>query len=165
MGAPGLLKMPRRNTELLLLGAVTPIVLLVFALVRAVDRPALSAADFLVPGGLLLAFGAAHIAARRFAPGADPALLPIAALLSGVGPARAQTDAPAAGQATLGSGIHRSLDSSSGDGVCPTSCCPEITPRSRHGAAGNRCGARWNDGPTCWSGPSWTTRNARCCAN
>ncbi len=81
----GLTSMPRRNAELLLLLAVTPIVLLVFALVRGAIRADLGAADFLVPGGLLAAFAVAHLAARRFAPGADPALLPIAALLSGIG--------------------------------------------------------------------------------
>ena len=77
--------MPRRNTELLLLGGAAPVVLLVFALVHGASRGDLAASDLLVPAGLLLAFGIAHLAARRFAPGADPALLPIAALLSGIG--------------------------------------------------------------------------------
>jgi cell division protein FtsW (lipid II flippase)/cell division protein FtsI/penicillin-binding protein 2 len=75
----------RRNIELLLLGAATPAVLLIFALTAGAARATLSASDFVAPVGLLLAFAAAHVAARRFAPGADPALLPIAALLSGVG--------------------------------------------------------------------------------
>jgi len=77
--------MPRRNTELLLLGAAAPAVLLVYALVRLSVGARFDASDLLVPGGLLLAFVVAHLAARRFAPGADPALLPIAALLSGIG--------------------------------------------------------------------------------
>jgi cell division protein FtsW (lipid II flippase)/cell division protein FtsI/penicillin-binding protein 2 len=85
MRTSGLAAMPRRNTELALLLAAAPIVLLVFALVHGADRSALTASDFLVPGGLLLAFAFAHLAARRFAPGADPALLPLAALLCGVG--------------------------------------------------------------------------------
>lgn len=77
--------MPRRNTELALLGAAAPVVLLVYALVRGAVGAGLTATDLMVPAGLLLAFAIAHLAARRFAPGADPALLPIAALLSGVG--------------------------------------------------------------------------------
>jgi cell division protein FtsI/penicillin-binding protein 2/cell division protein FtsW (lipid II flippase) len=85
MAVPSLLKMPRRNTELALLAAAAPIVLLVFALVRGVDGSALTAGDFLAPVGLIVAFALAHLAARRFAPGADPALLPVAALLSGIG--------------------------------------------------------------------------------
>jgi cell division protein FtsW (lipid II flippase)/cell division protein FtsI/penicillin-binding protein 2 len=76
---------PRRNTEALLLAAATPIVLLVFALVHGATRGDVQAADLLVPAGLLLAFGLAHLAARRFAPGADPALLPLAAVLCGLG--------------------------------------------------------------------------------
>ncbi|HEX9094179.1 MAG TPA: FtsW/RodA/SpoVE family cell cycle protein [Coriobacteriia bacterium] len=80
-----LASMPRRNTELLLLLAAAPAILLVFALVHGALGSTLAATDFLVPSGLLLAFAAAHLVARRFAPGADPALLPIAALLSGVG--------------------------------------------------------------------------------
>ena len=77
--------MSRRNTELALLGAVSPIVLGIFAMLYARQGSPLSLADFAVPVGLLLAFVAAHVALRRLAPGADPALLPIAALLSGVG--------------------------------------------------------------------------------
>jgi cell division protein FtsW (lipid II flippase)/cell division protein FtsI/penicillin-binding protein 2 len=75
----------RRNIELLLLGAATPPVLLVFALTAGAARGTIVPSDFLAPGLLLLAFLAAHLVARRFAPGADPALLPVAALLSGIG--------------------------------------------------------------------------------
>jgi len=77
--------MPRRNTELMLLGAAAPAVLLVYGLGRLAVGGSFAASDLLVPAGLLLAFAVAHLAARRFAPGADPALLPIAALLSGIG--------------------------------------------------------------------------------
>ncbi|MDO8916260.1 MAG: FtsW/RodA/SpoVE family cell cycle protein, partial [Coriobacteriia bacterium] len=77
--------MPRRNTELALLGAAAPIVLLIYALVRGAVGTGVTLVDLWVPAGLLLAFAVAHLAARRFAPGADPALLPIAAVLSGVG--------------------------------------------------------------------------------
>jgi cell division protein FtsW (lipid II flippase)/cell division protein FtsI/penicillin-binding protein 2 len=92
--------MPRRDTELALLAAAAPVVLLVFALVKGAVRSDLTASDLLVPCGLLLAFALAHLAARRFAPGADPALLPIAALLSGLGLAViTRLDAATAGQA------------------------------------------------------------------
>jgi peptidoglycan glycosyltransferase len=75
----------RRTTELLLLLAATPPVLLVFALVDAQQSKTLDAWSLLVPGALLLAFLLAHIAVRRFAPGADPGLLPVTFVLAGVG--------------------------------------------------------------------------------
>lgn len=68
-----------------MLAAAAPAVLLIFALTAGASRATLTPSDFVAPAGLLLAFAAAHIAARRFAPGADPALLPITALLAGVG--------------------------------------------------------------------------------
>jgi cell division protein FtsI/penicillin-binding protein 2/cell division protein FtsW (lipid II flippase) len=74
----------RRNIEALLLAAVAPAVLLLFALIAGASH-AVVAADLIAPAGLLLAFVAAHLTARRFAPGADPVLLPLTALLSGVG--------------------------------------------------------------------------------
>ncbi len=75
----------RRNTELLLLLACVPAVALAFALVHGAARSTLSFADFAVPTGLLAAFAVAHIAMRFLAPAADPVLLPVAALLSGIG--------------------------------------------------------------------------------
>ena len=75
----------RRTTELLLLGAATPPVLLVFALVSAHSTRAFYAPSLIVPGGLLVAFVLAHIAVRRFAPNADPGLLPVTFVLAGVG--------------------------------------------------------------------------------
>ena len=75
----------RRTTELLLLLAATPPVLLIFALVDAQRAQAFDAASLLVPGALLLAFLLAHLAVRRFAPNADPGLLPITFVLAGVG--------------------------------------------------------------------------------
>jgi cell division protein FtsW (lipid II flippase)/cell division protein FtsI/penicillin-binding protein 2 len=75
----------RRTIELLLLLAAAPPVLLIFALAAGAARGTLAPSDFLTPAGLLLAFAAAHLAVRRFAPGADPVLLPVTALLSGVG--------------------------------------------------------------------------------
>ena len=75
----------RRTTELLLLLAATPPVLLVFALVDAQRTKAFDAAGLLVPGALLLAFVVAHFAVRRFAANADPGLLPVVFVLSGIG--------------------------------------------------------------------------------
>ena len=75
----------RRTIELLLLLAAAPPVLLVFALAAGAAHGTLAPSDFLAPAGLLLAFAAAHLAVRRFAPGADPVLLPVTALLSGIG--------------------------------------------------------------------------------
>ena len=74
-----------RTTELLLLLAAAPLVLLVFALVDGATREVLTSRDFLVPGGLLLAFLLAHLVVRWRAPDADPVLLPIVALLTGIG--------------------------------------------------------------------------------
>ncbi len=75
----------RRSTELLLLLAAAPAVLLVFGLVTAQKTASLSWHDLVVPAGLIGAFFIAHIAVRSLAPAADPTLLPLTALLSGVG--------------------------------------------------------------------------------
>ncbi len=75
----------RRTTELLLLLAAAPPVLLVFALVETQATRVFSAGVLLVPGALLAAFVVAHLAVRRFAPEADPGLLPAAFVLSGLG--------------------------------------------------------------------------------
>jgi peptidoglycan glycosyltransferase len=75
----------RRTIELLLLAAAAPVVLLIFALVAGAQRGTVTPADFAAPGVLFAAFLVAHLFARRFAPGADPVLLPLALLLSGVG--------------------------------------------------------------------------------
>jgi peptidoglycan glycosyltransferase len=75
----------RRTTELLLLVAAAPPVLLIFALVAAQTTREFDVASLIVPGGLLLAFVLAHLAVRRFAPNADPGLLPVTFALAGVG--------------------------------------------------------------------------------
>ncbi len=75
----------RRDTELFLLLAAAPAVALLFALVHGAAHAALTWQDFAVPLGLLGAFTGAHVAARFFAPGADPVLLPVTFLLSGTG--------------------------------------------------------------------------------
>ncbi len=95
--------MSRRNVELLLLAAAAPVVLLLFALVLTAQRKAVVTwQDLAVPAALLLAFFVAHLAARFTAPGADPVLLPVVAVLSGVGLAFiTRLDAHLAGQQVL----------------------------------------------------------------
>ena len=77
--------MSRRTTELLLLIAAAFPVTLLYAMYVITSGDTLSFQTLAVPLGLFAAFAAAHIAVRIFAPGADPALLPIVFVLSGVG--------------------------------------------------------------------------------
>ncbi len=79
-------RLSRRNVELLLLIAAAPVVLLLFALVLSAKREAVVTwQELSVPIALLLAFLVAHVAVRLTAPNADPVLLPITAVLSGIG--------------------------------------------------------------------------------
>lgn len=75
----------KRDTELLLLAAAAPVVILLFVLVYAAAGAQMSIGRLAVPLGLFGCFLAAHIAARFLARDADPALMPIAFLLTGVG--------------------------------------------------------------------------------
>ncbi|MGI6105586.1 MAG: FtsW/RodA/SpoVE family cell cycle protein [Raoultibacter sp.] len=86
--------MTRRNIELLLLCIAAPIVVLMFVMIAVnqgnlLDFGALTANDVItqlgVPLGIFASFIVAHLAVRKFSPGADPALLPIAFVLSGIG--------------------------------------------------------------------------------
>ncbi len=77
--------MTRRTTELLLLCLAAPFVVLLFAMVLANQGETLTLESLAVPLGLFAAFVAAHIATRFFAKNADPAILPIAFALSGIG--------------------------------------------------------------------------------
>ncbi|MDR2196556.1 MAG: FtsW/RodA/SpoVE family cell cycle protein [Coriobacteriales bacterium] len=77
--------MSRRTTELLLLLAACPPIIVLFVLALLNDGKALTLATLAVPLGLIAAFIASHLAIRRFAPRADPALLPIVFVLSGIG--------------------------------------------------------------------------------
>ena len=75
----------RRNTELFLLIASAFPVLLLYAMYVLTLGGELTFQTLAVPLGLFAAFAAAHIAVRIFAPGADPAILPIVFALSGIG--------------------------------------------------------------------------------
>ena len=75
----------RRNTELMLLiGGAFPVTLL-YALYVVTTGTALTFSTLAVPLGLFAAFAAAHIGVRFLAPGADPAILPVVFVLSGIG--------------------------------------------------------------------------------
>ncbi|MCI5950104.1 MAG: FtsW/RodA/SpoVE family cell cycle protein [Coriobacteriaceae bacterium] len=75
----------RRATELLLLIAGAVPVLLLYSMYVMNTGAQLSLETLSVPIGLIVAFVAAHIAIRLLAPGADPAILPLVFILSGIG--------------------------------------------------------------------------------
>lgn len=75
----------RRNTELFLLVAAAFPVVLLYGMYVVTTGAALSFETLAVPLGLFAAFAAAHMGVRTLAPGADPAILPIVFLLSGIG--------------------------------------------------------------------------------
>ena len=77
--------MSRRTTELLLLIAAAFPVTLLYAMYVVTTGAAVSFQTLAVPLGLFAAFAAAHIGVRIFAPGADPAILPVVFTLSGIG--------------------------------------------------------------------------------
>ncbi len=75
----------RRNTELALLLAAAVPVLILFALIGIQANASFSWTYLSVPASLFVLFALTHMSLRKLAPGADPVLLPIAFLLSGVG--------------------------------------------------------------------------------
>lgn len=77
--------MTRRNIELILLIVAAPVVILPFAMLALNDGQALTANTLGVPLGIFAAFIVAHLSVRKFAPGADPAILPLSFALSGIG--------------------------------------------------------------------------------
>ncbi len=78
-------KLPPRIIELslLFLGALP--VMLVYAMYMATINTELTVSMFAVPIGLFVAFAFAHFAIRFFAPNADPVILPVTFVLSGIG--------------------------------------------------------------------------------
>lgn len=77
--------MTRRNIELVLLFVAAPIVVLLFAMLAIHQGKNLNLNTLGVPCGIFGAFFLAHLAVRKFAPEADPAILPISFALSGIG--------------------------------------------------------------------------------
>ncbi|WP_172135153.1 FtsW/RodA/SpoVE family cell cycle protein [Adlercreutzia sp. ZJ473] len=77
--------MTRRNIELLLLVIAAPLVIVLFAMMVVTGGQELSFNTLGVPIGIFAAFVTAHLAVRKLAPEADPALLPITFALSGIG--------------------------------------------------------------------------------
>lgn len=74
--------MSRRNIELFLLGIAGIIVLLMFGVYYLNTQTSI---NFLIPLAVIASFAIAHIAIRKLAPNADPAILPIVMVLSGIG--------------------------------------------------------------------------------
>ncbi|MDO4536573.1 MAG: FtsW/RodA/SpoVE family cell cycle protein [Coriobacteriales bacterium] len=77
--------MNRRTAELLLLLAGALPVVLIYALYVLNTNAQITVEMLTVPLGLFAAFAVAHVAIRFLAPGADPVILPVTFLLSGVG--------------------------------------------------------------------------------
>ena len=77
--------MSRRATELSLLIAASPAVILLFILAIMNDGQPITFMTLAVPLGLFAAFIISHLVIRKLAPNADPALLPITFALSGIG--------------------------------------------------------------------------------
>ena len=77
--------MTRRNLELVLLCVGAPLVVLLFAMLALNQGQRLGLTTLGVPLALFGAFLVSHIATRFLAPDADPGLLPITFVLSGVG--------------------------------------------------------------------------------
>ena len=75
----------RRNAELLLLCFAAVITAAAFAIVQANQERGIGWELSSYAAGFLAVFVVAHLAIRRYAPYADPLLLPIVALLNGLG--------------------------------------------------------------------------------
>ena len=75
----------RRHSELFLLILAAIPVIALYAMYVVTAGGDLTLSTLGVPIGLFAAFAAAHLAIRRLAPAADPAILPIVFFLSGVG--------------------------------------------------------------------------------
>ena len=75
----------RRNAELLLLCFAAVITAAAFAIVQANQERGVSWQLVTYAAGFLALFTVAHLTIRRYAPYADPLLLPIVALLNGLG--------------------------------------------------------------------------------
>ena len=77
--------MSRRATELFLLCAAAPIIVLLFIMLAITQGQQVGLSAISVPLIMFALFVVAHLAVRKLAPSADPALLPITFALTGVG--------------------------------------------------------------------------------
>lgn len=77
--------MTRRNIELALLCIAAPLAILLFAMISLNQGEELGWASIGVPVGIFASFIVSHLALRKFAPAADPAILPICFALSSIG--------------------------------------------------------------------------------
>ncbi|MFF3390811.1 FtsW/RodA/SpoVE family cell cycle protein [Streptomyces sp. NPDC002669] len=75
----------RRNTELMMMGFAVAISVFAYANVGLAIDGKLPSGMFGYGAGLILLGGVAHLVVRKFAPYADPLLLPLATLLNGLG--------------------------------------------------------------------------------
>ncbi|MFJ1546772.1 FtsW/RodA/SpoVE family cell cycle protein [Streptomyces sp. NPDC088246] len=75
----------RRNTELMMMVFAVAISVFAYANVGLAMDGKLPSGMFGYGGGLILLGGVAHLVVRKFAPYADPLLLPLATLLNGLG--------------------------------------------------------------------------------
>ncbi|WP_123029616.1 FtsW/RodA/SpoVE family cell cycle protein [Mycolicibacterium stellerae] len=92
----------RRNAELLLLGFATVITTVALLIVEANQEQGLSWDLATYTLAYMALFGGAHLTIRRFAPYADPLLLPVVALLNGLGLVMIHRLDLAAGDVTAG---------------------------------------------------------------
>ena len=75
----------RRNTELVLLCLAAVLAAVALLNVELNQDRALGPNIITFPLAFLVLFGAAHLAVRRFAPHADPVLLPVVTAINGLG--------------------------------------------------------------------------------
>ncbi|WP_045820900.1 FtsW/RodA/SpoVE family cell cycle protein [Williamsia herbipolensis] len=74
-----------RNTELMLLGAATVVVFAAMINVEAAQEQQLTIDLLKYAGAFIGLFGFAHLVIRRYAPYADPLILPLVAVINGLG--------------------------------------------------------------------------------
>ena len=77
--------MSRRATELLLLGIAAVIVMIMYGMLVVTSGLELSLSNVLIPVGIIVAFLIAHFSVRKLTPSADPVILPIVLVLTGIG--------------------------------------------------------------------------------
>lgn len=77
--------MSRRSTELLLLSIAAVIVMIMFGMLVVNSGLELNIQNIAVPVGIIVAFLIAHFAVRKLSPSADPVILPIVLVLTGIG--------------------------------------------------------------------------------